>query len=169
MTCNPPILAAACKGLCRLGCRPSRPAARWLGIVLAVALFGVDSFQPVIGLVEVTQTSGKAKMADADAPQPASSAPQPLVVSIQAWHQPNGELWPAFVFQPTISAGSGGSAQSTQSIVSLGGGAALPVSNLTWNCPAPQVVRWLAAPSGQAPALRQAWCREICPIGPPIA
>jgi len=173
MTRTPPIRTAGRKGLRRAGEQPGPGvAARWMGVVLAVALFGVDTFQPIIGLVEVSQAPDKAKSDSRTGPdsKPAQ-VPQPVVVSIHAWqwNQPNGELWPAFVFQPTISAGSGGSAQSAGSAVCLGGTGALPPLPLGFSQPAPLTLRWLAQLPGQPASLRLTWCREICPIGPPAA
>jgi hypothetical protein len=141
-------------------------------MVLAVALFGVDTFQPMIGLVEVSKAPEKVRT-DARTSQDSKPAqvPPPVVVSIHAWqwNQPNSELWPAFVFQPTIGAASGGTAGSAGSAVPRGGTAALSPMPVAWSQQAPLPLRWPAPLSCEAPVLRLTKCREICPIGPPAA
>jgi hypothetical protein len=173
MTRTSPIAAAARNGWRRSGKQPDLGvAARCMGVVLAVALFSVDTFQPIIGLVEVSKTSDKAQVDGRTSPDSKpDQIPQPVVVSIHAWqwNQPNSELWPAFVFLPTISAGSGSTARSVGSVVSQGGAAALAPLPLAWSQSAPLPLPCLAQQPGEAAALRLAWCREICPIGPPAA
>ncbi len=176
MKSNLPIQAADPDRSTRTGRRPGlSPAARGLGALLAVALFGAHTFQPVIGLVEVRQAAKSAKPAtDRPTPGPADprpAAPQPVVVSIHAWqwYQHAGELWPVFVFQPTISADSNGGARLTSSKTFHAGPLDLPLSSLAWILPAPLTLRYLAQDPGQPPVLRLSWCRQVCPTGPPLA
>lgn len=173
MTCNAPKFATSLGRLRRLGgrlCCP--PASRWMGVVLAVALFGVDAFQPVIGLVEIGQRPGQAKPVNqaGQDPQP-TDVPQAVVVSIHAWqwHQSLDEFWPAFIFTPTINAGSTGGVHSARSILGGGSPAALPPCPLTESVPVPVPVVWLAAPLEANQALTAPWSRQIRPIGPPVA
>lgn len=171
MTFDPPILAAARKGLCPQGKQfgPSA-AARWMGVILAVVLFAVDAFHPVIRLVEVPRAADKTQSADqpadgVDSEQPAS----PTVVSIHAWqwNPSNAEFCPAFVFQPTISAGSSGAAGSIGSTASLAA-AALPSAFTSSVGAIPLACRRRVQLPGQLPPLCLTACRDICPMGPPL-
>lgn len=172
MTGSLPRIVASHKGLRPLGRqRHTNSPSRCLGVLLAVALFGADTFQPVIGLVEVTQgpkTKGKPAQPIGRHDGRADDRQQPVVISLQAWQwqQSCGELWPTFVFQPSINAGSGGSARSE---IPGRGPAALPPVPLVWSLPAPAVVSWLSAPVDGAATLRVPWYRQILPIGPPVA
>ncbi len=172
MTSSLSGIAAGIKALSPLGCRPYTPSAsRWLGAMLAATLFAVDTFQPVIGLVEVTPgTKAKGKLAQTPGRHAGKTAErhQPAVVCLQAWQwqQSCGELWPTFVFQPTINAGSGGSARSEFPGCTL---AALPPVPLVWSLPAPVVVSLLSTPVDRTPMLRILWYRRTPPIGPPVA
>jgi hypothetical protein len=147
-----------------------RSASRWLGALLATALFGVDTFQPVIGLVEVTQRAGArdkpARVADRQ-DDTAVRRRQPVVISLRAWqwHQSCGELWPTFVFQPTINAGSGGARSEFPGNAS----AALPPVPRVCFSPALAAVRSLTGPADGVPGLRGWRCPQILPIGPPAA
>ncbi len=171
MQCNSPHFATGpdCIRPTRPGRRPrTSPLVRGLVALLVVALFGADTFQPVIGLVEVSRKADKPAQANTDE---AASIPQAAVVSIHAWHwyQPIGDLWPAFIFQPTINAGSSSIVQPARSIGPGTGFALLPPSPRIWSLPAPATLAWLAAPLDPGPTLRLSWCREIRPIGPPQA
>jgi hypothetical protein len=168
MTSDRPILAATRKGLCLQDRQPGPgAAARWMGMVLAVVLFSVDALHPIIGLVEVPQAADKTQVdSQATDPKPAQPAPS-TVVSIHAWqwHPSNAEFWPAFVFQPTISAGSGngGSVAAGASLAA----ATLPPSPTALTQSVLLAMRRLDQLPGLAPALRLMACGAICPIGPP--
>jgi hypothetical protein len=172
MTYNLPRIAAGRKGLSLSGRRRySSSASRWVGAFVAAALFGADTFQPVIGLVEVTQGTKTGRKSGRTASRDGTRIPerqQPMVVSLQSRQrqQACGELWPTFVFQPTINAGSGGSARPE---APGGGPAALPPVQLVWSLPAPFVLSRLPAPIDTMPMPRVASCRQIVPIGPPVA
>jgi len=172
MTSSPSGTATGHKDLGGLDFRPhvSRPL-RWLGAIVAVALFAADTLQPVIGLVEVTSgaktRSRPTQAADRDSER-ADERAFPSVVWLQAWQwqESCGELWPTFVFQPTINAGSGGSARSeTTGCTSP----ALPPVASPWRLSGMAAIHLPSTPIDGAAFLRVQWYREIPPVGPPVA
>ena len=167
MTCNLSNPVPGPAGSSRRGCSwHTSPVSRWLGVLLAIALFGVDAFQPVTGLVEVPRKTAKDKPAR-KAPTQEPAGGRIILVTIQAWpwQQPCGELWPAFVFQPTINAGAAGSNSFSSS---TGTQAAVPCSSLVWALPL-LAVRGPAVPVDRAVVLRFPWCHQVRPMAPPIA
>jgi hypothetical protein len=152
----------------------SRTVSRALATMLVLILFAVDTFQPIIGLVEVGRSANQDQAAQVTSrtstPHPKAGI-EPAGVTIQAyqWQASASELWPAFVFQPTISAGGGGTVAPSSTLCLGSSAAALPSSVLPPVSSACTVHRYLAPPVDVIPILQVAWSREICPIGPPCA
>ncbi len=141
--------------------------ARSLAVVLAVALFGVQALQPMIGLVEVTRLAhgDKVDQVDRDA---APAMPETVVVTVRAWHwHEPGAISAAFVIQPGISTSAAGSAQAGAAWLpahqpSPPAAMAVPPSR-------PGSADILRADARVDHSLRLAWCRQISRTGPPAA